>query len=106
MTPADIDRLAREAGFAINSASSLDAIDGRIARFAALVEKEKCEPRGGRRESRDVWAQYKAHLLRLLNDKTKSGAKKLRVAIDASNGINMTPTGPRSAPCTKPAING
>ena len=61
-----------------------------IQRFAALVEKEKCEPRGGRRESRDVWAQYKAHLLRLLNDKTKSGAKKLRVAIDASNGMAGT----------------
>ena len=43
MTPADIDRLAREAGFAINSASSLDAIDGRIARFAALVEAAERE---------------------------------------------------------------
>jgi len=61
-----------------------------IQRFAALVEKEKCEPLGGRIESRDVWTQYKDHLLRLLNDKTKSGAKKLRVVIDASNGMAGT----------------
>jgi phosphomannomutase len=61
-----------------------------IQRFAALVEKEKCEPLGGRIESRDVWTQYRDHLLRLLNDKTKSGAKKLRVVIDASNGMAGT----------------
>ena len=38
-----------------------------IQRLAALVEREKLAPRGGHRESRDLWKPYREHLLRLLD---------------------------------------
>ncbi len=58
-----------------------------IQRLAALVEREKCEPRGGRRETRDIWSAYRDHLLQRLNPRTLDGSRTLRVAIDASNGM-------------------
>ncbi|MCE9619052.1 MAG: phosphomannomutase/phosphoglucomutase [Planctomycetes bacterium] len=61
-----------------------------IQRFAAMVEREKCVAKGGRREARDVWSAYKSHLLRLMNPKTIDGSKKLKVVIDASNGMAGT----------------
>ncbi len=61
-----------------------------IQRLAALVEREKLEPRGGRRESRDLWAPYREHLLRLLDPRLVDGRVKLKVVIDASNGMAGT----------------
>jgi phosphomannomutase len=61
-----------------------------IQRLAALVEREKLEPRGGRREARDLWAPYREHLLRLLDPRILDGRVTLKVVIDASNGMAGT----------------
>ena len=58
-----------------------------IRRFAALANREKVKPAGGLEESRDLWEPYRRHVLRFLDPKLISGAKKLTVAIDASNGM-------------------
>ena len=61
-----------------------------IQRLAALVEREKLAPRGGHRESRDLWKPYREHLLRLLDPRLLDGSRRLKVAIDASNGMAGT----------------
>ena len=61
-----------------------------IQRLAALVERDKLEPRGGRRESRDLWAPYREHLIRLLDPRLVDGRIRLKVVIDASNGMAGT----------------
>ncbi len=61
-----------------------------IQRMAALVEREKLEPRGGHRESRDLWKPYREHLLRLLDPRLLDGSRRLKVAVDASNGMAGT----------------
>lgn len=61
-----------------------------IKRLAALVEREKLTPRGGRIESRDLWAAYREHLLSFLDPDLRSGKRKLTVVVDASNGMAGT----------------
>lgn len=61
-----------------------------IKRLAALVEKEKLDPRGGRMESRDVWKEYRAHLHQFIDPAILSGKRTLKVVIDASNGMAGT----------------
>ena len=61
-----------------------------IQRLAALVEREKLQPRGGHRESRDLWKPYREHLLRLLDPRLLDGSRTLKVVIDASNGMAGT----------------
>jgi phosphomannomutase len=61
-----------------------------IKRLAALVERDKLEPRGGRIEARDLWAPYREHLLRFVDAGVIAGKRKLKVVIDASNGMAGT----------------
>jgi phosphomannomutase len=61
-----------------------------IRRYAAMAERDKVEPGGGREESRDLWPAYREHVLRFLHPSLRSGAKTVRVAIDASNGMAGT----------------
>ncbi len=61
-----------------------------IKRLAALVEREKLTPRGGRIEARDLWAPYREHLLRFLDPSILSGKRTLKVVVDASNGMAGT----------------
>lgn len=61
-----------------------------IRRYAAIVDREKLTPAAGRMEQRDLWDAYRAHVLQFLDPDLISGAKKLRVVIDASNGMAGT----------------
>ncbi len=61
-----------------------------IRRFAAMSDEEKTVPAGGREESRDLWGPYTNHVHRFLNAGLLDGSKKLKVAIDASNGMAGT----------------
>ena len=65
-----------------------------IQRMAAMVEREKTDGRGGRREKRDLWAPYREHLLRLLDPRLLDGSRTLKVVIDASNGMAGTTAAP------------
>jgi len=62
----------------------------RIREFAALVERDKLEPRKGREEKRDLWPAYREHILRLLDPRLIDGRASLHVVIDASNGMAGT----------------
>jgi phosphomannomutase len=59
---------------------------GEIQRLAALVERDRVDPRGGGIERRDLWAAYREHLLRFLDPALLAGKKSLKIAVDASNG--------------------
>ena len=69
-----------------------------IQRLAALVEQEKINAlkqsgamgHVGRDESRDLWDAYRAHLHAFIDPRILSGEKKLRIAVDASNGMAGT----------------
>lgn len=58
-----------------------------IRRYAAIVDREKLRPADGRYESRDLWAEYREHVHGFLDPALLDGSKKLRVVIDASNGM-------------------
>ncbi len=59
----------------------------RIRAYAEAANRATSEHEGGMIETRDVWAAYRTHLLRLLNPCWQDGSKRVRVAIDASNGM-------------------
>lgn len=61
-----------------------------IQRLAALVEREKVTSKEGREESRDLWAEYRALLRSFIDPRVLSGERKVRIAIDASNGMAGT----------------
>ncbi|MFN0133963.1 MAG: phosphomannomutase/phosphoglucomutase [Phycisphaerales bacterium] len=59
---------------------------GEIRKRAAMVDKATLVPASGRIERRDLWPDYKEHVRKFLD----LGGKKLRVVIDASNGMAGT----------------
>ncbi len=72
-----------------------------IQRLAALADAEKINARKQssvvgemghtrRDESRDLWDAYRAHLHAFIDPRILSGEKKLRIAVDASNGMAGT----------------
>lgn len=61
-----------------------------IRRYAAMVDRDKLTARHGREESRDLWNDYRDHVLSFLDEAIISGKKKLKVVIDASNGMAGT----------------
>ncbi len=81
-------------GFKVSRAHAKPVGEGsgleRIRELAALVEREKIEPLGGREEKRDLWPAYRDHLLRLLDPRLIDGRERLQVVIDASNGMAGT----------------
>ncbi len=61
-----------------------------VRRYAALVDPAKYKPRGGRLEARDLWGPYRDHVLKFVDPAVLSGDKKVKVVIDASNGMAGT----------------
>jgi len=61
-----------------------------IRRFAAIADVDKIDPAGGREEQRDLWQAYRDHVHAFLSPALLEGTKKLKVAIDASNGMAGT----------------
>lgn len=61
-----------------------------VRRYAALVNREKLQPAAGRRETRDLWEEYRQHVLRFLDPDLRSGRRRIKVAVDASNGMAGT----------------
>lgn len=57
-----------------------------IRKHAAMVDKATMVPQNGRVEKRDLWPDYKQHVRHFLD----LGGKKLKVVIDASNGMAGT----------------
>ncbi|MCH2162082.1 MAG: phosphomannomutase/phosphoglucomutase [Phycisphaerales bacterium] len=58
-----------------------------IRREAALANRDRVDPQGGRLEARDLWAAYRDWLLSKLDPRILDGSASLKVAIDASNGM-------------------
>ena len=61
-----------------------------IRRYAAIANRDKVTPAGGRMESRDLWDAYREHVHQFLDPALRDGSKKIKVAIDASNGMAGT----------------
>ncbi|MCC6676285.1 MAG: phosphomannomutase/phosphoglucomutase [Phycisphaerales bacterium] len=57
-----------------------------VRKHAAMVDKLTLQPAGGRVEQRDLWPAYAKHVRSFLD----LGSKKLKVVIDASNGMAGT----------------
>jgi phosphomannomutase len=57
-----------------------------IRKRAAMVDPVTLQPQHGRAEQRDLWADYKRHVRSFLD----LGGKKVKVVIDASNGMAGT----------------
>jgi len=70
----------------IGSATGLDD----IRRFAAVAASDRTAVGGGREESRNLWAAYREHVHAFLDPSLISGTSKLKVVIDASNGMAGT----------------
>ena len=61
-----------------------------IRRFAALVDRGKAPPRGGREESRDLWDPYRKHAIQAMEPALFDGSRTVKAVIDASNGMAGT----------------
>ena len=61
-----------------------------IRRFAAMVDRDKLQPKDGRYEQRDLWDAYRQHVLRFVSRELLDGTKEVNVVIDASNGMAGT----------------
>lgn len=61
-----------------------------IRRHAAMTGAEKQNKGGGRDEARDLWPAYREHVLTFLDPAILSGERRIRVAVDASNGMAGT----------------
>ena len=61
-----------------------------IRRLAAMASQDKIKPKDGREESRDLWEPYAAHVHKFLHQDILDGKKKIKVVIDASNGMAGT----------------
>jgi phosphomannomutase len=57
-----------------------------IRKHAAMVDKATLQPLNGRIQKRDLWKDYAAHVRHFLD----TSGKKLKVVIDASNGMAGT----------------
>lgn len=58
-----------------------------VKRLAAIADRQRVKPEGGGLESRDLWAAYRAFLLKSLDPKIVSGERRLRVVVDAASGM-------------------
>ena len=62
-------KISKIAARPVGMATGLD----EVRRYAALVNREKLVPAAGRREGRDLWDAYTAHVLRFLDPDLRSG---------------------------------
>ena len=60
-----------------------------VRKFAATVDKSTMVTGNGRVEKRDLWDAYSGHVLGFM-DLTRKSTKKIKVVIDASNGMAGT----------------
>ena len=78
-------------GFKISQARAKPVGTGsgleRIRELAELADPARSARQGGREEPKDLWWAYRAHLLRLLDSHVLDGSARLRVVVDASNGM-------------------
>jgi phosphomannomutase len=58
-----------------------------IRRRAALANQDRPKNGGGLVESRDLWPAYRNWLVEKLDPRLRDGSKKLKVVVDASNGM-------------------
>ncbi len=61
-----------------------------IRRLAAMSDRDKTQSKGGREEPRDLWTDYRAHVLAFMDPELVSGERTLKVVVDASNGMAGT----------------
>lgn len=61
-----------------------------IRRFAAMANPDKTESKGGREQTRDLWRDYSEHVHAFLDPALRDGSKRLRIVVDASNGMAGT----------------
>jgi len=67
----------------IGSQSGLD----EIKRLAAMADKARTPSVDSAIETRDPWPEYRTFMLDRLDERLRSGKRRLRIAIDASNGM-------------------
>lgn len=67
----------------VGMATGLDT----IRKHAAMGNPDKIDPKGGLEESRDLWEAYTRHVRRFLHPALLDGSKKVKLAVDASNGM-------------------
>ena len=78
-------KISQLRGLPVGQKSGLE----EISKYAAMADKEKSpvpEADRGRYEQRDLWEGYRRHVHQFL----KLGSKKLKVVVDASNGMAGT----------------
>ncbi|UCD76292.1 MAG: phosphomannomutase/phosphoglucomutase [Phycisphaerales bacterium] len=61
-----------------------------IRQCAAMSDRDKIRAADGREEARDLWDAYRKHVHHFLDPAIKNGSRKLKVVIDASNGMAGT----------------
>ncbi len=61
-----------------------------VRRYAAMIDRDKHQPRNGRYEQRDLWNAYREHVLRFVSPTLLNGEREVNVVIDASNGMAGT----------------
>lgn len=61
-----------------------------IRRYAALVDRDKLTPRDGREEVRDLWDDYRRHVLESVDPLLLDGSRTIHAVVDASNGMAGT----------------
>ena len=79
-------KISRAHAKPVGTGSGLEVIRG----YAEEVTQEGAGESSGRLETRDLWAAYRDHLLRRLEASILDGSKRLKIAIDASNGMAGT----------------
>jgi len=79
-------KISKMAGKPVGMSSGLDD----VRRYAAMVDRDKLVARNGREETRDLWADYRQHVLEFLDEGLLKGSRQLSVVIDASNGMAGT----------------
>jgi len=79
-------KISKIAAKPVGMATGLDD----IRRLAAMADPDKIEPAGGRGEQRELWEAYTEHVRSFLSPHLMDGSMKLKVAIDASNGMAGT----------------
>jgi phosphomannomutase len=62
----------------------------QVRRYAAMADRAKVTPEDGREGERDLWDAYRDHVHQFLAPSLIDGSKKLKVAVDASNGMAGT----------------
>ena len=58
-----------------------------VKRLSAMADRQRTPSRDTPVEHRDPWPEYREFLLDRLDPEIRSGAKRLRIAVDASNGM-------------------